>query len=184
MTGNVRIDITTPIGGIELIDAAKVDAVLRSRATAAESKQTLEHLVRAGTALNKAASELEACRQSLFASHREHIVRLSLEIAAKILAKEVDEGNYAIENIVLDALQSAPPAKRRTIRLNPDDLKAFEKAVVEHNISLPPSTELAADWSVRPADCIIDGDTGMVEYMMDEHLRNIGEALLESSKTV
>jgi flagellar biosynthesis/type III secretory pathway protein FliH len=184
MTPHVRLDITTPIGGIEMLDAAKVDTVLRNRATAAESKQTLEHLARAGAALNKAASELDACRQSLFGSHREHIVRLSLEIAAKILAKEVAEGNYSIENIVMDALQSAPPAKQRTIRLNPDDLKAFEKAAVEQNISLPPNTELAADWSVRPADCIIDGDTGMVEYMMDEHLRNIGEALLESSETI
>ncbi len=183
MTGRVRVDITTQIGAVELLDSDRVEQALRSKATEAETKQTREHLAQACAALNKATAELEDFRRSLFSSHRESIVRLSLEIAAKILAKDVAEGNYAIEKIVGDALQSAPSAKQITIRLNPDDLKALEKATAEQNITLPPHTQLAADWAVNPADCILESEAGTVEYMIDEHLRNIGEALLNSEQT-
>lgn len=183
MTGSVRVDIATPIGAIEVLDSNRVAQALRSKATEAQTQQMRGQLTQACAALNKAAAELEACRQSLFSSHRESIVRLSLEIAAKILAKDVAEGNYAIEKIVADALQSAPPARQMTIRLNPDDLKTFEKAMAEQNITLPPHAEVAADWAVNPADCVIESEAGTVDYMIDEHLRSIGEALLHSEQT-
>ena len=180
MQPSVLLKVTTPIRSIQLLDEQKLKETTRSKAAAAEMEQTQRQLAGACEALNKAAAELDELRTTLFSSHRENLVRLSLEIAAKILAKNVADGHYEIEKIVLDTLQSAPPAKKMTIRLNPDDLKAFEKAVVEQGLNLPPNTDLASDWAVNPAECIIDSELGMVEYMIDEHLRQIGEALLKA----
>lgn len=184
MAASVLLKITTPIQSIELMDEAKLEETARSQAAVAELKRTQQQLAQVCAALNKAAAQLEEYRATLFSSHREQIVRLSLEIAARILAKEVAEGNYAIEKIVLESLQSAPSAKQTTIRLNPEDVKAFEKAAAEQGLTLPANTEIAADWAVHPAECIIDSELGMVESLIDEHLRQIGQALLETSETI
>lgn len=184
MTTDVLLNITTPIRSICLLDKQTMDETARNRAAAAELEQTRKTLAQVCAALEKAAAELEAYRATLFSSHREQIVRLSLEIAAKILAKEVSEGNYAIEKIVMDALQSAPPAKQTTLRLNPEDAKAFEKAAAEQNLSLPAHLEVAADWAVKPAECIIDSELGMVESIIKDHLEHISEALLGTGEHV
>jgi flagellar biosynthesis/type III secretory pathway protein FliH len=184
MAPGVLLKMTTPIQSIQLLDEKKAAQAAHIKAAAAEQEQTRRQLAQVCAALSKAAAELEDYRATLFSSHREQIVRLSLEIAAKILAKEVADGHYAIEKIVLDALQSAPPSKQTTIRLNPEDVKAFEKAATEQGLSLPPNTEIAADWAVNPAECFIDTELGMVDSLIDEHLRQIGEALLGTCENV
>jgi flagellar assembly protein FliH len=184
MKPSILLNVTTPIRSIQVLDEQSVQETARSKAAAAELEQTRQQLARLCDAMSNAIGQLDELRTTLFSSHRENLVRLSLEIAAKILAKEVTDGNYAIEKIVLDALQSAPPAKQMTIRLNPEDLKVFEKAAAEQGLSLPPNTELASDWAVKPAECIIDSELGMIEYMIDEHLRQIGEALLKADVTL
>ena len=166
------------------MDERKLEETARSKAAMAELERTRQQLTQVCAAMNKAAEELEEYRSTLFSSHREQIVRLSLEIAAKILAKEITEGNYAIEKIVLEALQSAPSAKQTTIRLNPEDVKAFEKAAAEQGLKLPANTKIAADWAINPAECIIDSELGMIESLIDEHLRQIGQALQGTGETL
>ena len=178
MTPGVRLTMATPIRSIQLLDdEPKVSRSVLDKSKA-ELERTQRQLAEASAALSKAATELETYRTTLFSSNREHIVRLSVEIAARIVAKEVAEGNYAIEQIVLDALESAPPGRPMTIRLNPDDVKAFETAAAELHLTLPPNTDIAADPTVKPAECVIDTEQGMVESLIDDHLRQIGEALL------
>lgn len=178
MVSNVQLKMTASIRSIELLDEQQAARSARDKETAAAHEQRQRELADVCAALSAAAAELEAYRATLFSSHREQIVRLSLEIAGKILAKEIGEGHYAIEKIVTDALQSAPPAKQTTLRLNPHDVKTFEKAAAEQGLSLPPNMDIAADMTVNPAECIIDSELGTVESMIEEHLRRIGEALL------
>lgn len=178
MTPGVRLTMTTPIRSIQLLEDEPRALRIALDKSAAELEQTRRQLMQACTAMSKAATELEAYRTTLFSSNREHIVRLSVEIAARIVAKEVAEGNYAIEQIVLDALESAPPGRPMTIRLHPDDVKAFETAAADLHLTLPPNTDIAADPTVKPAECVIDTEQGMVESLIDDHLRQIGEALL------
>lgn len=182
MTPGVLLQITTPIHSIRLLDERTMEDTARSKAAAAAYEQTKKQLAQVCAALSRAAEDLNETRSTLFSSHREQIVRLSLEIAARILAKEVADGNYAIEKIVLETLASAPPSRQMTIRLNPDDLKAFETAAAEQELNLPPSIEFAADRSVRPAECVIESELGTVESLIDEHLAKIGDALLGAGK--
>ncbi len=178
MAAQTSLKLTIPIGSVQLLDATAVQKAACAKAAVQEAERARTQLTQLCAALHKAVCEIQDRQASLIASQKEQIVRLSLDIAAKILAKEIADGHYAIETIVLDALQSAPPAKRTTIRLNPNDLKTFEKAAAELGLSLPPHTELSPDWSVNPAECVIDSELGTVEYLIDEHLRQIGQALL------
>ena len=184
MAAPTSLKLNIPIGSVQVLDEATLQKAAQAKAAAQEAERTRAQLSQVCAALTQAVTELQQRQAAFFASQKEHIVRLSLEIAAKILAKEIADGHYAIETIVLDALQSAPPAKHTLIRLHPDDLKVFEKAAAELGLSLPPHTELAPDWSVNRAECVIESELGTVEYLIDEHLRQIGQALLSSEAAV
>lgn len=178
------LKITTPIRSIQVLDETALRRAADNKAAAQEADRTRMELSQVCAALTNAVNTLQERQAALFSSHKEHIVRLSLEIAAKILAKEIADGHYAIETIVLDAMQSAPPAKHTTIRLNPDDVKAFETAAAEQGLSLPPHTELSPDWSVNRAECVIESELGTVESLIEEHLQQIGCALLDAEAGV
>lgn len=182
MSPDVSLKINTPIQTICLLDPEEIEKAARGKAEAQALQQAHERLAGVCAALENAAGQLEQLRSSLVSSHREQIVRLSLDIAGKIIGKEVAEGNYAIETIVLEALQAAPSAKQMTVRLNPDDLKAFETVATEGGLRLPPNTEWVADWAVNPAECVIDTEAGSAESLIEEHLHQIGEALLHTSQ--
>jgi len=184
MAVSTSLKLNTPIGSVQVLDEATLHKAVSAKAAAQEAERTRAQLSQVCAALTQAVNELQRRQAALFSSQKEHIVRLSLEIAAKILAKEIADGHYAIETIVLDALQSAPPAKQTTIRLHPDDVKAFQKAAAELGLSLPPHTELLPDWSVHRAECVIESELGTVEYLIDEHLRQIGQALLGAEASV
>ena len=56
-----------------------------------------------------------------FTRHKEDIVNLSVEIARKILAYKIEQGDYEIQEIIKQALDDAPVAEDTVIRLNPQD---------------------------------------------------------------
>ncbi|NLK42179.1 MAG: hypothetical protein GX298_09030 [Planctomycetes bacterium] len=183
MEREALLKVQMPLRSVEVLSRQQIEQAARQKARADQTEQTRRRLEQVCDALGKAVSVVEHYYASMIAAHREQIVRLSLEIAARVLAKETAEKNYAIEQIVTEVLQSAPPAKQMTIRLNPDDVKAFEQAAGEQGLSLPPTVEVVADWSIGPAACRIDSELGIVESMIEDRLRQIEQALLESEQT-
>ena len=182
MTDQAILNISGPVESVDVVDHKQMEQAMRTKAEVVEYQQARRQFQQACEALSSAAAELERYCTTLFSSHREQIVRLSLEIASRILGRQIAEQNYAIETIVLEALAAAPQSKQLTVRLNPDDVTAFEKVAAEQAVSLPPNVHVAADWSVKPAECAIDSDQGIVESMIDEHLRHIGQALLQAKQ--
>jgi len=134
--------------------------------------------------LQQAAEKLERYTEELLLSHKEQIVRLSIEIASKILAKDRNEQNYDIEKIVLQALQKVPASKQVTIRLNPNDLKTMQQLTDANRFTTPEGVRFTDDASVGTAECIIETDHGVIDYLIEEHLKQVAGALLQTKDTV
>jgi flagellar assembly protein FliH len=130
--------------------------------------------------LQQAAETLQRNTAELFFSHKEQIVRLSVKIAAKILAKNVQEQNYEIEKIISQALQTVPVSKQITIRLNPDDLKTMQELTNTNQFTAPQGVRFTHDASIGPSQCIIETDHGVIEYLIEEHLKQVADALLKT----
>jgi len=131
-------------------------------------------------ALQQAAENLERYTEELFLSHKEQIVRLSIEIASKILAKDQYERNYEIEKIVSQALQTVPASKQIMIRLNPDDLTTMRKMTDANEFTAPEGVHFSGDVSIGPAECMIETDHGVIEYLIEEHLKQVANALSQT----
>ena len=146
--------------------------------------QDTQHVDALCNALRRAAENLEQYAEEMFLSHKEQIVRLSIEIASKILAKDRDEQNYDIEKIVSQALRKVPPSRQVTIRLNPNDLKTMQQLTNANRFTSPEGVHFTGDASVGPAESIIETDHGVIDSLIEEHLKQIADALLHTKDIV
>lgn len=130
------------------------------------------------TALQKAAEQMQESAVRLLASHREQIIRLSLEIAAKILAKDIQEEHYQMEAILQKALEGLGSDQPITVRLNPQDLQTLQQTAANGNTLPFEQVRWIPDPTVGPAECIVQTEEEIIEWLIDEHLKRIADALL------
>ena len=179
MSQPVTISIDVPVASVSLVD--NVDSVVsgaKEMETAPESlEKEKEDLIQASKALEDAAVKLQQFQEEIFRSHREQITRLSVEIAGKILLKETADGNYDIGKIVQEALKIAPAQQDIVVRLNPKDLQQLQKITEDKGGDALGNVKLVPDANIGPGQCVVETDKGMIEYFIEEHLKQISEAL-------
>ena len=179
MSQPVTIKIATPVASVNPVDNMNsVAAGANEMETSLEAlKEEKENLIQAGKALEDAAVKLQQFQEEIFSSHREQIVRLSVEIAGKILLKETADGNYEIGKIVQEALKVTPAQQDIVVRLNPNDLQQYQKIIEDKGGDAPGNVKLVPDVNIGPTQCVVQTDKGMIEYFIEEHLKQISEAL-------
>lgn len=127
--------------------------------------------------LKALTDKLNQFYDKLFAEHKEEIARLSVEIARKILAQQVQNGDYEIESIVKEALTNAPTRQEVVVHLNPEDLILCQKAQQDEPNGALADIKLISDPNIGRAECLLETPKGIVESLIDEHLERIGKAL-------
>jgi len=128
-------------------------------------------------ALNSVVAKLNQFYDKLFAEHREEIAKLSVEIARKIVAQKVQEGDYEIESIIKEALKNAPTRQDLVVHLNPEDLVECQKAQRDDTTGTLADIKFVADSNIGRAECLLESPQGIVESLIDKHLEQIGNAL-------
>lgn len=176
----VQLPSTAPISSASLIDPPKHPAQPAAHPEPAVPNRQIQQALEA---LRQAAEQMQESAMRLFASHREQIIRLSIEIAAKILAKDIHEQTYQMEAILQQALEGIPQDRPIAVRLNPKDLQTCQDRKGKIGAEQPSLIRFIPDPSVRPAECIVESEQGIIEWIIDEHLKRIAEALLAGVQT-
>jgi flagellar biosynthesis/type III secretory pathway protein FliH len=128
-------------------------------------------------ALQGLIAKLNQFYDEVFASHKEEIARLSVEIARKILMRKAEDGDYEIETIVREALKNAPTHQDLVVHLNPQDLASCQKAQQNDDSGTWAGIKFVADHSIGRAECVLESPKGIIELLINEHLEQIGKAL-------
>jgi flagellar biosynthesis/type III secretory pathway protein FliH len=176
----VSLQLNMPIQSARIVNKGAETPTDPTAPDAMASTQGNQQVDALCNALQQAAENLERYTEELFLSHKEQIVRLSIEIASKILAKDQHERNYEIEKIVSQALQTVPASKQTMIRLNPDDLKTMRQMTDANQFTTPEGVHFSGDVSIGPAECMIETDHGVIEYLIKEHLKQVASALSQT----
>ncbi len=134
-------------------------------------------LSHANQAIREATARLNEFYDATFAAHKEEIARLAVEIARKILAQEVENGDYKIEPIIRETLSNAPVRQDVVVRLNPADLTEWQKLRANEPGEDFTGIKFVPDASVRRAECVLETPKGIIESLIDQHLEQIGKAL-------
>ena len=175
----IQLSTASPISSVSFVDRPKKAQAVEPVSVQCEADN--QTLLSAAEALRKSAEEIQAFGRDLFASHREQLVRLSLEIAAKVLGKDIQERNYEMEKILMQALEDSPGGPV-TVRLNPEDLKTCRKLLEENHLPGPDKVQFQPDQSLGPAECAVETSRGVIEWRIEEHLKQISSALLEAAE--
>lgn len=130
-------------------------------------------------ALQDVVARLNQLHDEIIAGHHEAIARLSVEIARKVLMRNISDGDYEMELIIKEALKNAPQGAGVVVRLNPQDLADFRKL---HDADQPAllGVELTADASIGRAECVVESSKGIIKLLIDEHLEQISKALVKT----
>jgi flagellar biosynthesis/type III secretory pathway protein FliH len=127
--------------------------------------------------LNALVEKLNSFCENLFSRQREAIAALAVEIARKVLVREINEGDYQIEEVVKQALAKVPTRNDLSIHLNPRDFSDIQKLIDKQNDNILKGIKFIADANVGPAECFIETPKGVIKAMIDQQLERIALAL-------
>ncbi len=189
MPGTVAVNLAKPIKSVKIsddyrggVESSVTDAM--NPAANADQTKLLEELQAQKCLYNEVcrtlqglAAKLSQFYDEVFASQKEEIAKLSVEIARKILMQKVQDGDYEIESIVKEALENAPTRQDLVVHLNPEDLAGYQKAQQGEGGGTLAGVKVVADSNVGRAECVLESPKGIIKSLIEEHLEQVGKAL-------
>lgn len=180
-----------PIGSVSFADSAtesfEADTYAPQTVTAEQTRLIAELDAQKKQAeqtfelLTQAAEQLGQTCQSLIRDHQDQIAQLAVEIARTVLMRQIEEGAYDIQTIVKEALSHSPTLEDVTVRVNPQDLAQCRALMSDkkHNETML-GIQFTADPQIGRAECVVESPKGIIQSLIDEHLKQISEALSKS----
>ena len=187
MPPTLTVNISTPIHSVNMVEGLDENANFPAEAPQNEATSELAaaeasfdqsgYFANSNAALERAVSEFQILRNEVFSSHAEQIAKLSVQIARRILQKDIEDKKYDIETILENVLKTVPIQQDIVIHLNPEDLAQYNEAIKDNKPSFFSHAKMVGDPSVGCAECIVETDKGLIEYLIEEHLMQIENAL-------
>lgn len=118
--------------------------------------------------------------QMILDSERQ-IVEISLAVASKVLARELEENPTAILPIVKEALAKVRDQDQIVIRVNPEDYEMvlMAKRDLQLMVGRENAVGVSVDHTVAQGGCVIDTALGTVDARLDTKLELVHRAIQE-----
>ena len=128
--------------------------------------------------------DLASQRKRLVTESEVAVIRLTCEIARKIVGKVAELREETVVGIVKDALNHLADKQKLTIRINPMDLDVLKRHQGEWLAAAGTSgaVEIAEDQRIKRGGCLIEGESGSVEAQVDRQIEVVEKALVEAAK--
>ena len=143
--------------GLELAEK-KVDALMRRYADAIR--------------------EIGSLKPKLYQQAERDVVRLALEVAKKIVHREIQLDPEIIQTLVKIALNHVAVRSAVTVHLNPADYAYIlkQREAAGRPVDGDPETVLLADKSIDRGGCLIETECGDVDARIEEEFREVERA--------
>lgn len=140
----------------------------------AAEEQTREQLERLASLARQAAID----RESMVRSAEQELAALALEIAAKVIRREVSCDPTVVLNVVEGALEKVGTTDAVRILVHPDDVELVRErwADLKGAVALGTDWEIAGDDRIERGGCIIETRSGMVDGRIEAQLAEIVSA--------
>ncbi|GAB7388217.1 hypothetical protein BSNK01_20540 [Bacillaceae bacterium] len=146
---------------------------------AAAEKEYAERLQQANVILQEAYRQ----REEIIAAAEPFLLELGVEIAKKIIGKQLAVDRETVVAIVQQTLLRAKGAAEITIAVHPDDYGDVQKHWRSLLAAVPGHTQvrLVYDRSVEKGGCVIQTPAGTLDARIDTQLGEIKKALLQAA---
>ena len=126
--------------------------------------------------------EVGKLRSGLYTQVEREVVKLAIEVAKKIVHREIQADREIIETLVHVALSHVAEKSAVTVHLSPLDYNYL----LEHRAQLSQSEgrdiSLLADQSIERGGCLIQTECGDIDARVEEKFREVEHAFFEGMK--
>jgi len=161
----------------EIERSAREKAVAEVRATLeAEAEAALEPL---RAELSRSIAEAGRLRDEITASVEHEMVQLALEIAKKVVHREVTVDREIVVSLARVSLIRLHGRAAATIHLHPDDYQYV--SALREKLGAGNAIELTADPLITRGGCLIETDLGDVDARIEQQFSEIARGFLSDS---
>ncbi|MEW6202606.1 MAG: FliH/SctL family protein, partial [bacterium] len=146
--------------------------------------QSIEEIKNSLNMISRTIEELKAYRSDLLNEARNDIVKMAVNVAERVLHKEIMTDPNSVVSVVKNAIKKVNFKKQFLVHVNPLDLEVLQQQNDEI-AALLESYELlkfAANPKVEPGGCIIQTESGTVDARVDRQFQEIKEQVLGALK--
>ncbi len=126
--------------------------------------------------------EVGKFRASLYTQVEREVVRLAVEVAKKIVHREIQADPDIIQTLVRVALSHVAEKSAVTIHLSPTDYSYLLEQRSELSQTEGRDISLLADKSIERGGCLIQTECGDVDARVEERFREVEHAFFEGIK--
>jgi flagellar assembly protein FliH len=123
--------------------------------------------------------ELEKLRTFLYAQVEHEVVKLSVEVAKKIVHREVQVDKEIIQTLVRVALSHVAEKSAVTVHLNPVDYNYLIAQRAELSQSEGRDISLLADKSIERGGCLIQTECGDIDARIEEKFKEVEQMFFD-----
>jgi len=130
---------------------------------------------------SKSLEELRSLRRGVLSTSEREVIRLALEVARKIVKREITIDEEIILTLVRVALKRVSDQTLFTVRLNPKDCSIVKRHQSMGNAAdiLNDGIRLAEDPLISRGGCVIETESGLVDARVEEQFREIEKGFLD-----
>ncbi len=136
------------------------------------------------TVLQNIMEEAMAAREEFIAVTTPQLLNLAVQIAEKIIRREVETDPTVVQRIAEDALRHAVDKHHLRIRVNPEDLETLQAAAPELQAALDDIREFeivpdrrGGDRRMARGGCLIETESGIIDARIETQLEEVRERL-------
>jgi flagellar assembly protein FliH len=126
--------------------------------------------------------ELGKLRSSLYMQVEREVVKLAVEVAKKIVHREIQVDKDIIQTLVRVALSHVAEKSAVTVHLSPQDHNHLLALRDELSQSEGRDISLLADKSIERGGCLIQTECGDIDARIEEKFREVEQAFFEGLK--
>jgi len=126
--------------------------------------------------------ELGKLRSFLYAQVEREVVKLAVEVAKKIVHREIQVDKDIIQTLVRVALSHVAEKSAVTVHLSPADYSYLLEQRAELSQSEGRDISLLADKSIERGGCLIQTECGDIDARIEEKFKEVEHAFFEGLK--
>jgi flagellar assembly protein FliH len=124
-------------------------------------------------------AEIGKIKSILYSQAEREVVKLAIEVAKKIVHREIQVDRDIIQTLVHVALTHVAEKTPVTIHVNPVDYNYISERQTELSHAEGRSLTLVADKSIERGGCMIETDCGDIDARLEEKFREVEQAFFE-----
>ena len=160
-------------------EQGKQDAL--KQAVQASQQQINQKLNTLAPAIQHAVNSINEIRQKWLKDWENNMLKLAVQIAERVIRREVQQHPEITQALIREALEMATPQTRLQLHLNPQDYEAMGEYATQltQQFSHLAPLEVHASPEIQPGGCRLDTENGTIDQQLESQLQRVYEELTQ-----